>query len=60
MKGKSKAHVCQKYKNIKKNRDVHELIIITKKITKFNAISVPIMTMFDKCDLYSIGLSKAS
>ena len=36
------------------NRNVDELMIITRKITNFNVISFSITTMFDKCDLYSI------
>ena len=42
------------------NRNVDELMIITRKITNFNVISFSITTMFDKCDLYSIRVSKGS
>ena len=46
--------------NMKMNCNVEELMIITKRISSFKFIIFIITTMFDKCNLYSIRLSKAS
>ena len=50
----NRVHVRQKIKNMKINRNIAELMIITKKIANFHDISFTITTMFDKCDVFSI------
>lgn len=63
MKRKNWVTVRQNIKHMKINCNVDEPMMKTKIITKFSVISFTITTMFrmlDACDLFSIGVSKAS
>ena len=51
-------HVRQKIIDTKINRNVDELMMITKKFINFNVVLFTITTTFDKCDLYSIRASE--